>query len=69
MKKASLVIQDIQNNVYNGSGQRVTKSENGQATNYYYQDGNVLYTSGKEDNQTELEQTPDDYNISTGIQV
>ncbi|MFR1062552.1 polymorphic toxin-type HINT domain-containing protein [Intestinibacter bartlettii] len=57
----------IQNNVYNGSGQRVTKSENGQATNYYYQDGNVLYTSGKEDNQTELEQTPDDYNISTGI--
>ena len=46
----------IQNNVYNGSGQRVTKSENGQATNYYYQDGNVLYTSGKEDNQTELEQ-------------
>ena len=27
----------------------------------------MLYTSGKEDNQTELEQTPDDYNISTGI--
>lgn len=56
-----------QKNTYNGSGQRVTKSENGQSTNYYYQDGKVLYTVGKQDDKTELEQTPDDYNIKTGI--
>ncbi len=34
-----------QENTYNGGGQRVSKTENGTATNYFYQDGSVLYTT------------------------
>ncbi len=34
-----------QENTYNGGGQRVRKTENGTATNYFYQDGSVLYTT------------------------
>lgn len=33
-----------QNNLYNGNGQRVQKKEGSNITNYYYQEGSVLYT-------------------------
>ncbi|MGL5694612.1 MAG: polymorphic toxin-type HINT domain-containing protein, partial [Peptostreptococcaceae bacterium] len=53
-------------NTYNGNGQRVEKSENGQSSNYYYQNGSVLYTTGKADKSTELEE-PDNNEILTGV--
>ena len=53
-------------NTYNGNGQRVEKSENGQLTKYYYQNDSVLYTTGKVDNSTELEE-PEDVEKLTGV--
>ena len=41
-----------QENVYNGEGQRITKTENDQTTRYSYQDGSLVYTSGGEENQS-----------------
>ena len=40
--KAASIIQE---NLYNGNGQRVMKKENDQSTNYFYQDGVVSYTT------------------------
>ena len=53
-------------NTYNGNGQRVEKSENGQLTKYYYQNNSVLYTTGKVDTSTELEE-PEDVEKLTGV--
>ncbi|MEG1411367.1 MAG: polymorphic toxin-type HINT domain-containing protein [Terrisporobacter sp.] len=53
-------------NTYNGNGQRVEKSENGQSTKYYYQNDSVLYTTGNDDKSTELEE-PDNTEIMTGV--
>ncbi|WMT82949.1 hypothetical protein TEMA_34470 [Terrisporobacter mayombei] len=53
-------------NTYNGNGQRVKKSENGQLTKYYYQNDSVLYTTGKADNSTELEE-PENVEKLTGV--
>lgn len=39
-----------QANQYNGHGQRIRKYENGVTTNYYYADGEVLYTTDSEGN-------------------
>ncbi|WP_434799126.1 toxin C-terminal domain-containing protein [Terrisporobacter vanillatitrophus] len=63
--KAGIVTLN-QVNTYNGNGQRVEKSENGQSTKYYYQNDAVLYTTGKADTSTELEE-PDDTEILTGV--
>ena len=63
--KAGLVTLN-QVNTYNGNGQRVEKSENGQSTKYYYQNDSVLYTTGKVDNSTELEE-PEDVEKLTGV--
>ncbi|WP_434799139.1 hypothetical protein [Terrisporobacter vanillatitrophus] len=63
--KAGIVTLN-QINTYNGNGQRVEKSENGQSTKYYYQDDSVLYTTGKADTSTELEE-PGDTEILTGV--
>ncbi len=41
-----------QENVYNGEGQRIAKTENDQTTRYSYQDGSLVYTSGGEENQS-----------------
>ncbi|WP_316719932.1 polymorphic toxin-type HINT domain-containing protein [Terrisporobacter petrolearius] len=54
--KAGIVTLN-QVNIYNGNGQRVEKLENGQSTKYYYQNDAVLYTTGKADNSTELEES------------
>ena len=34
----------IQQNIYNGDGQRIQKMDGSDVTNYYYQDGVVAYT-------------------------
>ena len=34
-----------QENLYNGNGQRIKKSEGAKETNYFYQDGVVSYTT------------------------
>lgn len=36
---------DTQTNLYNGDGQRVQKKEGSAVTNYFYQNGSVLYTT------------------------
>ena len=63
--KAGIVTLN-QVNIYNGNGQRVEKSENGQSTKYYYQNDSVLYTTGKADTSTELEE-PDVVEKLTGV--
>ena len=63
--KAGIVTLN-QVNTYNGNGQRVEKSENGQSTKYYYQNDSVLYTTVKVDNSTELEE-PEDVEKLTGV--
>ena len=35
----------IQQNIYNGEGQRIQKVDGDETTNYYYQDGVVAYTT------------------------
>ena len=35
----------VQENLYNGDGQRVQKKEGAKVTNYFYQDGVVSYTT------------------------
>ncbi|MFR7383931.1 MAG: hypothetical protein ACLUTO_05545 [Anaerostipes sp.] len=42
----------IQQNRYNGDGQRIQKVEGSKTTNYYYQDGVVSYTTDGENSQT-----------------
>ena len=42
----------VQNNRYNGDGQRIQKTEGDQTTNYYYQDGVVSYTTDGSGEQT-----------------
>ena len=42
----------IQQNRYNGDGQRIQKVEGSKTTNYYYQDGVVSYTTDAYGNQT-----------------
>ncbi|WP_316719939.1 polymorphic toxin-type HINT domain-containing protein [Terrisporobacter petrolearius] len=63
--KVSIVTLN-QVNTYNGNGQRVEKSENGQSTKYYYQDDSVLYTTVKADTSTELEE-PENVEKLTGV--
>ena len=42
----------IQQNRYNGDGQRIQKVEGSKTTNYYYQDGVVSYTTDGDNSQT-----------------
>ena len=42
----------VQQNIYNGDGQRIQKTEGNQTTNYYYQDGIVSYTTDETGKQT-----------------
>ena len=35
----------IQQNIYNGEGQRIQKVDGDETTNYYYQNGVVAYTT------------------------
>ena len=37
---------DVQHNTYTGDGARISKDDNGNITNYFYQEGSVLYTTG-----------------------
>ena len=41
-----------QSNLYNGDGQRIQKTEGDNTINYYYQNGNVLYTTDKDEKKT-----------------
>ena len=43
-----------QENSYDGYGNRISKSENGKKTYYYYEDGNVLYTTNEYDTVTSI---------------
>jgi len=42
----------VQDNVYNGNGQRIQKSDNGKRTDYYYHGSTVLYTTDQEGGKT-----------------
>ena len=41
----------IQQNIYNGEGQRIQKIDGDETINYYYQDGVVAYTTDTDGNQ------------------
>ena len=41
----------IQQNIYNGEGQRIQKIDGDETTNYYYQNGVVAYTTDTDGNQ------------------
>ena len=41
----------IQQNIYNGEGQRIQKVDGDEMTNYYYQDGVAAYTTDADGNQ------------------
>ena len=41
-----------QKNTYNGEGQRISKTENGEQTTYAYQGGSVVYTDGSSEKQS-----------------
>lgn len=41
-----------QKNTYNGEGQRIPKTENGEQTTYAYQGGSVVYTDGSSEKQS-----------------
>ena len=41
----------IQQNIYNGEGQRIQKVDGDEMTNYYYQDGIAAYTTDADGNQ------------------
>lgn len=43
-----------QTNLYNGSGARIQKAEDGKVTNYFYSQGSVLYTEDGSGNATSL---------------
>ena len=53
----------IQQNPYNGDGQRIQKVEGSKTTNYYYQDGVVSYTTDGENSQTSQNLIGTDGNI------
>ena len=53
----------IQQNRYNGDGQRIQKVEGSKTTNYYYQDGVVSYTTDGENSQTSQNLIGTDGNI------
>lgn len=52
-----------QSNKYNCDGVRLQKEENGEITNYYYQDGSVLFTTDKENTVTSFNLLGLDSNI------
>ena len=53
----------IQQNCYNGDGQRIQKVEGSKTTNYYYQDGVVSYTTDGDNIQTSQNLIGTDGNI------
>ena len=53
----------IQENRYNGDGQRIQKVEGSETTNYYYQDGVVSYTTDRTDDQNSQNLIGTDGNI------
>ena len=53
----------IQQNHYNGDGQRIQKVEGSKTTNYYYQDGVVSYTTDGDNSQTSQNLIGTDGNI------
>ena len=53
----------IQQNRYNGDGQRIQKVEGSKTTNYYYQDGVVSYTTDGDNIQTSQNLIGTDGNI------
>ena len=53
----------IQQNRYNGDGQRIQKVEGSKTTNYYYQDGVVSYTTDGDNSQTSQNLIGTDGNI------
>ncbi|MBS7006937.1 DNRLRE domain-containing protein [Anaerostipes sp.] len=53
----------IQQNRYNGDGQRIQRVEGDQTTNYYYQDGMVSYTTDAEGEQISQDLLGTDGNI------
>mgnify|MGYP005932995299 FL=1 len=49
---ASGTIKYTQENTYNYDGQRISKTDNGVTTHYYYQEGVLLYTTDNSGNKT-----------------
>lgn len=46
------LVKYTQENTYNYDGQRISKTDNGVTTNYYYQGGVLLYTTDEDGNKT-----------------
>ena len=45
----------IQENLYNGEGQRIQKKEGASVTNYFYEDGMVSYTTGVDTGEKQIQ--------------
>ena len=61
------VVLSEQTNVYDGDGKRISKTENGVTTNYYYEGGLLLYTTDEADNRTSLNITGTESNVIAGV--
>lgn len=55
VKKEDGTVTLTQTNLYNGNGQRIQKTENGETTKYYYQGDAVLATTDAEGNKTSFQ--------------
>lgn len=60
-------IEHTQENTYNGEGQRISKSDDGVVTNYYYQEGVLLYTTDSNGDKTSQNIVGPDNNIIATI--
>ena len=65
VKEAVVLSEQI--NVYDGDGKRISKTENGVTTNYYYEEGMLLYTTDEADNRTSLNITGTESNVIAGV--
>ncbi|MBE5925966.1 MAG: RHS repeat-associated core domain-containing protein [Lachnospiraceae bacterium] len=53
--------------MYDGEGKRISKTENGVTTNYYYEGGMLLYTTDEADSRTSLNITGTESNVIAGV--
>ncbi|MBE5925969.1 MAG: hypothetical protein E7270_03300 [Lachnospiraceae bacterium] len=53
--------------MYDGDGKRISKTENGITTNYYYEGRMLLYTTDEADNRTSLNITGTESNVIAGV--
>ncbi|MBQ4069357.1 MAG: hypothetical protein IJC76_08900 [Lachnospiraceae bacterium] len=64
--KEAVIISE-QTNVYDGEGKRISKTENGVTTYYYYEGEMLLYTTDEADSRTSLNITGTESNVIAGV--